>query len=408
MFYGLKPNQRLQMGLLFAVLWVAAVLPCVDGVAQMFGLWQYQVTPIRIGGMPLALYVGWVVTWGAIVPLLVISFYSVRWWIILCVVACDFYIMPEIEPLVVLHRHWWIGEVILVVSILLPAVCLAKWTVDHRMLGWRCVMLAITFGLVFIVFGMLIEMGSVRQMIAVWNGFSVMEKMSYAFLFILFSIPGASAAKDFVFTGNGTPVPMDPPQRLVTHGMYAFVKNPMQLSMTLLMVLQAVALQRFWPLVMAGIGVVYSMGIAAWSEELDMQTRFGQAWINYRSQMRNWLPLWRPNVGEPCELWVNRGCGMCREVEKWFQKRDPVKLCVLDAREWTGDRPLDRITWRHPASGRVETGVCAIAMALQHIDLRWAFLGALIGLPIVSRAIQICMDAAGAGKQQPSMVTSKD
>ena len=46
---------------------------------------------------------------------------------------------------------------------------------------------------------------------------------------------GLAAVQEFAVRGSGTPVPFDPPKRLVTTGPYAYVRNPMQLSAALVM-----------------------------------------------------------------------------------------------------------------------------------------------------------------------------
>ena len=142
----------------------------------------------------------------------------------------------------------------------------------------------------------------------------------------------------------------------------------------LLLLLEAAFLASPWPLVVAGLGVVYSEGLARWSEGQDMSHRFGDDWTRYRREVKAWRFRWRPATAAPCELWVDLGCGPCRSVGGWFQRRRVTGLVLRDAREWTGT-PLRRVTWRDPGSGRTEAGVAAIAMALQHLQLGWAALG---------------------------------
>ena len=148
----------------------------------------------------------------------------------------------------------------------------------------------------------------------------------------------------------------------------------------------------------AGLWEYYSEGLAWWSENQDMQDRFGEDWLRYHQTVRPWWPRWSPRIGEPCDLWLDAGCGPCSEVARWFQRRQTIQLELRDASDWPGP-PLGRVTWHHPSSGRQESGVRAIAMALQHLDLPWAAVGWIAGLPGISHILQTCFDAAGAGKR---------
>ncbi len=108
------------------------------------------------------------------------------------------------------------------------------------------------------------------------------------------AVIGLSAVQEFVIRGGGTPVPYDPPKRLVTTGIYAYVRNPMQLSAVLLLCLLGLALQNFW---LAGAGImahIYSAGLAGWDEDDDLHKRFGSAWTTYRRGVRAWWPRVRP------------------------------------------------------------------------------------------------------------------
>jgi len=52
--------------------------------------------------------------------------------------------------------------------------------------------------------------------------------------------------------------------------------------------------------------------------------RFGADWIAYRQGVRRWVPQFRPwhRKDRPAALlFVAEGCGMCREVGRWFEKR---------------------------------------------------------------------------------------
>ena len=40
---------------------------------------------------------------------------------------------------------------------------------------------------------------------------------------------------DFAFCGRGTPAPIDPPKELVVHGLYRYVRNPMYISVAMVL-----------------------------------------------------------------------------------------------------------------------------------------------------------------------------
>ena len=391
-----RPGRRLATGLLFALAWNAALLPWLDALARAAGLWEYRPSPHALGGMPLALYFGWILGWGLFAPLLARALGDRIWIAALLLVAIDLRAMPEMTPVLVLHPGWIWGELAVVALLLLPSLWLARWTERRERTGLRCAMLVPAFGGVFLGLPLLVIGGNHTGILDLWNVLPPVSQALFLTGAFAFSVPGLAAVRDLARTGDGTPVPLDPPRRLVTHGIYAFVRNPMQLSMTLLLLLESLFLRNPWPLVLAAVGVVYSEGFARWSENEDMRRRFGPAWTRYHGSVRPWIPGWTPRIGEECELFLDGDCGSCAEVARWFQNRTPFKLRLINASEWPGP-PLRRVTWHHPASGRTESGVSAIAMALQHLSLPWAVAGWIAGIPGISQALQICFDAAGTG-----------
>ncbi|WP_052573742.1 methyltransferase [Haloferula sp. BvORR071] len=394
-----RPSRRFAIGLLFALAWNLALLPWLDGIARAAGLWEFHSGSPALGGMPLALYFGWCIAWGVLAPLLSAALGERPWTTIALLVALDFRAMPEMEPVLVLQPRWWIGEIVVVAVLLLPSVSLARRTTARTHLGLRCAMLAPAFGGIFLGLPLLVLGGGLPGILALWQALPGVGRPLLAVSSFLLALPGLTALRDLALSGGGTPVPLDPPQRLVTHGIYAYVRNPMQVSMTLLLMMEAVLLGSCWPLVLAVLGIVYSEGLARWSENQDMRDRFGEKWQDYHSAVRAWWPRWQPAVGEPCELWLDEACGPCAEISAWFARKQPPGLQLRNAANWPGPAPLQRVTWHHPASGRRECGIAGIAMALQHLALPYAVLGWIAGLPGFSHVLQACFDAAGAGKR---------
>ena len=398
LLWWVRPGKKLSIGLLYSTAWVAALLPWLDLAAVQSGLWSYQPNSFQLGKIPLAAYFGWVVGWGMVAPLLAEALGKRPWIAIAILVIIDLRTMPEMSPVLILGRHWWMGEFAISGLLLVPAVFLARWTASSEKTPLRCAMLAPAFGGVFIGIPFLLECGDLHETQLRRNSFSHFPQILSIVGLAIFSIPGLTALRDFAIGGNGTPVPLEPPQKLVTHGIYSFLRNPMQLSMTALLLLESLFLESFWPALLAGIGIVYSEGFARWSETADMRGRFGERWDEYRRTHRPWIPTWHPVLPETSELWFDDTCDSCTEIGDWFSEQSPKQLTLRKASEWPGV-PLQRITWQNPSTGRIESGVNAIAMALQHIHLGWAVVGWVASLPGISHTIQLCFDTAGAGKK---------
>ena len=68
--------------------------------------------------------------------------------------------------------------------------------------------------------------------------------------------------------------------------------NPMQVSMVGLCLVWGVWFGLWWMLVLGALGVIYSEGLARWSEREDHLGRFGEDWAEYRKRVRRWWPRW--------------------------------------------------------------------------------------------------------------------
>ncbi len=388
-----RPTKRQAVGALFGLLWVAALLPWLDLGLQRAGCWQFRASGPQLGAMPLSLFLGWAVAWGAGAPLLAFALPPRSRWIApLILVLLDLRLMPELAPVLVLGANWWAGELVLVALLLIPALWLACATAEDRHLGARAILLVIVFGGIILGLPALaLARSSVQHLLQLSPWVLACG--------LLVSLPGLAAVRDLAKSGRGTPVPLDPPRLLVHHGIYGFVRNPMQISMTALLTLEALVLHSHWPLVLAALGIVYSEGFARWSENHDMRERFGSDWRNYQKCRRPWWPRWRPAPAPACQLWIDLACAPCGSIANQFKRQLPSNLDLLDAANFPGP-PLTRITWRDPASGRTETGIHAIAMGWQHLTLPWAALGWLVSLPGVSHLLQACLDVSGAGPRR--------
>jgi protein-S-isoprenylcysteine O-methyltransferase Ste14 len=96
--------------------------------------------------------------------------------------------------------------------------------------------------------------------------------------------------KDFYVFGKGTLAPWDPPKRLVTGGLYKFVRNPMYVGV--------VCIVAGWGLItgsslLGGYAVFLVVGFhlrVVLYEEPKLAQQFPTDWPRYSSRVNRWLP----------------------------------------------------------------------------------------------------------------------
>jgi protein-S-isoprenylcysteine O-methyltransferase Ste14 len=401
-----KPLANAGAGVVLASAWNATALLLLSFVATRAGWWEFHVTGGLFAGIPLDFYLGWIVLWGA-VPLL--GFPSLPLPLVAAaMVGIDLLVMPLCEPVVSLGPSWLIGEAAAVAIVLVPAQCAGRWTMTGTFLERRALLQVVAFsGLVLLVIPIAVleqAGGSWRPLLdrsPRWNVF-------FAQLFALPAILGLSAVQEFVLRGRGTPIPYDPPGRLVTSGPYAYLANPMQLATLLVFLVCAVMVESPWLVAGSVMTLAYGVGLAGWHEDEDLVARFGEPWVAYRRAVRRWWPRWRPfdpsshpGSRSPlrARLYVAQGCPTCRGIGAWLIRQNPIGLDIVAA-ELHPTRDLQRLTYEPADQGHPEDeGVAALARALEHIHFGWAFAGMFIRLPIVRGLLQLLVDASGGHRR---------
>ncbi|HKW56677.1 MAG TPA: isoprenylcysteine carboxylmethyltransferase family protein [Candidatus Acidoferrum sp.] len=97
----------------------------------------------------------------------------------------------------------------------------------------------------------------------------------------------------FAIRGKGTPLPLDPPKKLVVEGPYRVVRNPMYWAVALVMVGEAVV---FHSLLFAewAAGFLLAAGLfVLLVEEPSLKRKFGEEYEAYCRQVPRWLPRLR-------------------------------------------------------------------------------------------------------------------
>lgn len=103
-----------------------------------------------------------------------------------------------------------------------------------------------------------------------------------------------SAFARFVTEGLGTPAPVVPTQRLVTGGMYRYVRNPMYLAVLAVIIGQALVLWRPILLAYAAVVALAFVAFVRGHEEPTLLRSFGVEYEAYRRAVPGWWPRLRP------------------------------------------------------------------------------------------------------------------
>ena len=390
-----RPAARHWSGGLLATLWNVPVLLALNVAALRYGWWTFDARGGLLLGVPIDLLLAWAWLWGMLPAL---GFAEFRIGIVAAGgLVFDLLLMPRMSPVLQLGPGWLAGEAIGLAIGVSPGQLLARWTMKGERLAERATLQVITFAalMMFLLPASVIEGAGTG-----WTNPLAFPNWQISLIIQVLALPavvGLSAVQEFVTRGGGTPVPFDPPRRLVTTGAYAYVRNPMQLSAVVLLLVLGVVLQNFWIAIGGVMAHIYSSGLAGWDEGEDLRHRFGPAWDEYRSRVRSWIPRMRPwhSSGKPpARLFVAESCGMCSEVGRWFEGRGVSGLAILPA-EGHASRGLTRITYEAGDGSYSASGVAALARALEHVHAGWALVGCALRLPVICPLAQLLVDACG-------------
>ena len=130
----------------------------------------------------------------------------------------------------------------------------------------------------------------------------VMTQIAGLILGVIGLVLFAASLRRFATEGEGTLAPWDPPRRLVLHGPYRYVRNPMISGVVFVLFGEALILisrpHFTWALTFLALNFIYIPLL----EEPQLKRRFGEDYIEYRRNVPRLIPRLTPWSSEPSSL----------------------------------------------------------------------------------------------------------
>ncbi|RMG53065.1 MAG: isoprenylcysteine carboxylmethyltransferase family protein [Acidobacteria bacterium] len=100
--------------------------------------------------------------------------------------------------------------------------------------------------------------------------------------------------RDFYVAGKGTLAPWAPPERLVVKGLYRFTRNPMYVSVLMIVAGWGLAAGSLLLAVyIVGLCMAFHLRVVRY-EEPRLARQFGFQWKVYAAHVPRWMPRWKP------------------------------------------------------------------------------------------------------------------
>jgi protein-S-isoprenylcysteine O-methyltransferase Ste14 len=97
----------------------------------------------------------------------------------------------------------------------------------------------------------------------------------------------------FFVEGHGTLAPVEPPKELVVHGMYRVVRNPMYVSVLLILIGESIFFRSIGILIEAMVFLAVTHLFIVFYEEPYLKHQFGPSYENYLQTAGRWMPRFR-------------------------------------------------------------------------------------------------------------------
>ncbi len=394
------PKAKDNWAVFYALLWTTFSLAILNYIAVENKLWYFTDTNPLIINMPLDLFFIWIVFWGV----LPIYFFKGKYTFLLALLIfwLDLLLMPELEKIGILKlsKYWIIGDLVLVLLVWLPSYLWAKFYYNNTHLKYRSFFQVIIMTLLIFI---------VIPFVAItYTNISFHLKPFNPYLFqiiFIIALPALTAVMDLTYKGKGTPFPFDKTSRLVKHGVYAYCKNPIQWSFTLLFIPLSIYYESYLMLSGIIISIAYSIGISNPQEYNDMNVRFGMEWINYKKTVPSWRFSWTPKAMPKGTIYFRKHCNQCEQIKSWFSNKTTQQLYIKFSSEYNNSTLL-QVTYVDYL-GIEYKSIKAIAHALEHINLMYASLGWFMRFPLINHILQYIIDSMDFEKSNDNCIFEK-
>jgi protein-S-isoprenylcysteine O-methyltransferase Ste14 len=381
-----KPKPREATAAMVAFLWLLPALLLLQLLATYFGWWTFAGQRNMLQGLPIDVWIGWAIWWGPVAVF--ISRHVPIYVIVLASMAIDLATMPYLSPLVALDPNWLAGDAAAMAICLTPALWIARLTRDDRLpkrramfhvLGWGGYMTLVIPACVLAYTG--------RTMTDLYRLPTGATDWCLLAAGLLLLFVGIAATAEFARVGEGTPIPFDPPKRIVVSGPYALVANPMQIISAFFMALLALYARSWGLALVAAMFAAFDAVYATWYNRAHIAKAMPDAWSRYRGDVDEWRINWSPRVGTDAFITISPS-GPAR----WIWDRCwPRVVPHLNGNIVVDSEPRGhfvRLTYRRPGASIEDTGIKALGRILEHAPLPFAMLGWAIRFPYLGGALQ--------------------
>jgi len=268
-------------------------------LCSRLGLWSFSPASHHFYGVPIDFIMGQAILLGGVNTLVLQRFgFAVR----LVAAIVTLVVIYALPAMVIVQTSPWPGIVALACISVAPSLKLAEWTAEDRHVGARAgLQSASRICLLFWLFPSSIFLNTGHT----W--YPMLDRPMWVNVLALLPmlIPAAlifGALRQFAVEGDGTGFPYDPPKRLVTGGVYAYLSNPMQVGICLAMA--------WWGVVTVSLAVSVSACVAVvlfivFKDVCNGSCAIGERdpnWTNYQREVPRWIPrrtAWRLPAAGP-------------------------------------------------------------------------------------------------------------